>query len=389
VTNAYGVGRCEGVVKGNYKYEPTKVTPEGAKICRMTVDCDTKRSLFCGWLINMIKDSLSSVDMLVAGVRVRFIKTPDPVLLGQMYTDHYHSGGFVAFSDDGRLDLHCADGLLTTTVDIKSCDSVNGLSTARLLYAVTPPEYHELVDGIISHGQQVLTIGYGKNKIRARPLQFFEYSGALFTTAINTLAMYMSALHILEDYNPRCSKRDCMDMIDRKIATAPYPLEHEHVHSFWSGMFLKTYPARTHRGDIIAILATGVILRSSGRVNGDFQGTGEIGARVDAHMRCWVLGLQHAGNTAVLRAYQHKFPAQKGDVATHETGAIHRFQHGVNSKAEVDDLTVTECYGITMYHWMELVELIRECRPGESIACHASAVILRKDYGLTVPGYTS
>jgi hypothetical protein len=391
VTNAYGVGRSEGVVRGNYKYEVTKTSVvdgvNTAKICRVTVDCDTKRSLFCGWLMEMLKEGMANVPAVIGGVPVRFIKTPDPMVLGEMYTSHYHDSGVAIHSDDGIYHLHCIDGVLTAEVDIESCDSSNSIHTARLMREVAPEEYRELIDALISHGQQEIQIGYGKKKIRAVPKEFFEYSGALFTTAINTLAMLMCAFHILSGYSRSMTMEQVKQLFRERVATAPYSLSVSFPKSFWGGMFLKTYPCRTHSGDIVAILAQGVILRASGRTNGDFPGTGELQPRVDKYMREWVMGLKHAGNSSLLRAYQTKFPPRRGDQALKETGAISRFQLGTNSLEELDESCIAQCYDMTPQEWEELVSLLTTCAFGQSIACTASAKILKKDYNLQVPGF--
>jgi hypothetical protein len=380
-SGAYSLEIGQAYVRGNYKYEATKP----GKSCRVTVDLTTSRSLYCGWLVDSIKHSMEELDYQVQGVDCKFVRSPDPVTVGQSFKKMFNQSQALYFSDDVAFALRCADGMLWAELDISSCDSSNGPDIFGMLLKVTPSRCQHLMTKLMGQCQLPIRIGFGKNKIVAKPVSYFEYSGSLLTTLLNNLAVVMLLTHVLRAYDPSATRAQNRAALEAALSTASHKTTLVWCDSFYQMTFLMMNPCRDMSGEIRAILSHGVILRASGRTKEDFRGSGPLEDRVRDHMRCWVMGLRHSGNTPLLQAYERKFPPTRLSKPKIDSTPISRFTEHASSRVDLLLEDICTCYSITTVEYMELVSLLESSDVGVGIVCAASKAILLKDYGLRTP----
>lgn len=366
-------------VRGNYKYEVARFD----KVCRMTVDMSTPRSLLCGWLIDVIKDELVKTRYWYKGVPVQFVKSPNPEVLSKAYSDMFCSSLVLYFSDDVAGSLECADGILRFNMDISSCDSSNGIAIFTLLLKLAPEPYTSLIRAAIDQCRLPIKIGYGSQSILAKPTTVFEYSGSILTTLLNNMAVLMLVTHILRDYDRKKTVSQNKRAIEDRLLTASHKVTMEWCEEFEDIQFLKTSPCFTVSGEIVAILNLGVILRACGRTNGDYAGRGCLVKRISKHNSAWVLGLKHAGNHALLRVLQQKFPPRSGTKPIYSNKAAESFTDG--NQSILDEVSVARRYRLDRGEYDEMLQLLVGAGIGDGIVCSASRKILLKDYSITCP----
>lgn len=378
---AYSVGRNVEYVRGNYKYEAGK----DKKYCRITVDMSCPRSLFCGWLVDAIKHGMESTPYYVQGVECQFVRSPDPETVGSSFKKMYSESHCLYFSDDVAFALRCSDGMLWAELDISSCDSSNGPDVFGLLMEITPSRFRTLMRALMSQCSLPIRIGFGKRRVVAKPRTYFEYSGSLLTTLLNNLAVLMLLTTILSVYDKTTTRSENKRLITAALSKASHTTTLVFCDNFYAMTFLKMNPCRDVHGQIRAVLALGVILRACGRTNGDYAGSGDLYKRIEDHMRCWVMGLRHSGNTSLLRILEAKYAPMSGTKPLWSSNASKRFTPHSNSRVEMNDLDVCECYGMEQQEYQELCDLLSAADVGDGLACSASAKVLYKDYGLDVP----
>lgn len=356
--------------------------PGAGKVNRVTVDFGPLASLMCGWLVNLVKAAWVEEPMIVREKETWFVGHPDVQVLSEHFAYMESDTRGLVYSDDASVSLRCNDGMLWVNLDITSCDSSNGPAVFHSLLPLVPESYRHLLQVLIKQCQSPISLGCGRGRLLMRPREIFEYSGSLLTTILNNSASFAIMLQVMLAHDPLQSRATNRHRVSKSLEGCGWKVTAEWCENFEDLQFLKHSPARLLNGGVRAILNLGVILRSMGRTDGDYAGSGPLLARIAKHNAAWVSGLAHAGNTGLLRALKDRWPPNVGRGPRVDMGYVvsHTTAHLDNEL--VSEHSVARRYRLEPAQLEELYWMVSSAQIGDMLHSDATDAILEKDYGL-------
>lgn len=346
---------------------------------RAVNDLGVKASLRAPWLVNAVKDALSSHPLVYKGWEYIFIKSPSMIALAEAFEKMTRRNVFLYFSDDSTVAFRTSEGMFWANLDITSCDASNGTSVFESLLDFAPGRLRRHMKALLRQCTWECRVGYGKGCLKFKPVEYFEYSGSLLTTLLNCVANLALGFYITQGYTPR-SMLETQKWIEDRLGSCGWQCTIQRCSSFEEVQFLKCSPCRTVSGKWLPCLNLGVILRSIGQRRGDLPGRGDLAARARSFNAGLVKGFVHAGNHRLLRTLQTKYLSERNADVQFNSDAARFLTDGL--KEILDDASVCARYGISLGAYDELNNLIAHADFGDRISCQASDTILQLDYGL-------
>lgn len=365
------------VSKVQLKQKPHEYAKPG-KYARITCDLGCPASLRAGWLPEAIKHAMADCDLVVNGVLIKFVKSPDPAHIGDLFRQmrlrpvHYY------FSDDATLALPVVvDGVTTIrwfNVDISGCDASCSEFVADMLESCVPAEEAEHMRCLIKQLTLPCALGYGPGRMLFRPKKIFEYSGSVLTTALNNCAAVATAAWTAEKW-PTPDFADADRVLRDLLAESGWECTVESCEEFEDVQFLKQSPARRVDGGWGSVLNIGVLLRAVGQCRFDLPGRGSLEERASAHTSAVVRGMLPGGRHPVIDAYCRKFDVGSGTVEAYygfpQTGVGPRF----------DLASVCRRYRVSCADASVFLDCLEHAGFGDLIDTHFSRTVLARDYG--------
>lgn len=352
----------------------TREWAKPGKIPRITVDLTTPASLRAGWLMEELKSAFEALPLIHANGELRFIGTPNVDVLSKLFDDMRNRNIFAYFSDDFSLSLMTSDGPLWVNLDISSCDSSNGFPVFDYIRSCIPQVYLEDVGAVINQCQLECVVGYGATKLRFKPVGIFEYSGSVMTTALNNCAALACGVAIFDQYTFG-SRSHVLSGLERVLSTLPWVVTTDVCSRYEEVQFLKHSPCFMVDGTVSALLNLGVVLRAFGQCYGDLPGTGSLEQRAFDFDSSLVRGLVHVGDCMLMQTLRAKYNSSVSPdpYLSMKSLGSHR--------PHMDESSVCSRYALSVADMQELCDLLEMQCFGEVVSCHASRVILAKDYG--------
>lgn len=339
----------------------------------------TRRSLRCADYVEKLKECTSLRPFTVGGVEIRFVKSPDVTALQRIFSEMENSSVLVYHSDDLAGSLRCSDGMLWFNGDIAGCDSSQSKFVFENIRRQFPTRLQETVARLLEQCQLPIRLGHGPGSLLYKPQDYFEYSGSTLTTILNNTASRCIAMRLVEAWDPTSTIELNKHRLTEAVGRCGWSVTMEWCRQLEGIQFLKHSPHYTIFGEVDAVLNAGVILRAMGRCRYDLPGSGCLERRATSFMRNWVAGLQHAGDTDLLRTLRAKFPGGDPD---HQESWLTAHMEASHERRPIHPTSLCGRYGISEASWQELVRCVREARIGDVIRCPAANRILHVDYGL-------
>lgn len=349
------------------------------KYARITCDLGTPASLLAGWLPSNLKHAMASVSYRHKDVNIRCYVSPDPVGLGELFVRMQSEPTIAFFSDDACASLPVYDeagqlGLQYFNLDISSCDASCSEAVAHSLLDAVPSEVRAIAETLVAQLRAPCSLGFGSGRMLFRPKTIFEYSGSVLTTALNDVAMAAIAVHVADTWKP-CSRGRSPAQLARVLRLSGWTLDVEACPSIEHVQFLKHSPAVDEFGQMGAVLNLGVLLRAIGRVRYDLPGRGDLRKRAYEHM-CGVLrGFEPGGRHPLLEALQRNYPPGRQRIVP-----FYGYDYEGSSRTYPFRSLATR-YSLDIPELEELEQLLSVAGFGDVVNCHASRVIMMRDYG--------
>lgn len=347
------------------------------KYARITCDLGTPASLRAGWLAEDLKTAMLNTRLCVGGGEIAFVKTGTPLSLGSAFKEMYANVRWFGHSDDAVVSLRRRDGgLVYFNLDISGCDSSQGEAVLWGLRACVPEGLREHFDCLAEQLRLPCRLGYGREAMIFRPVDCFEYSGSVLTTAMNTFASFASALHVLRAA-PEFDTDDAAEQwLKDRLATSGWAWDVQRCRDFWDLQFLKHSPVRFESGELTAMLNLGVILRAFGQTRGDLPGSGDLFQRAVGFNSGLVRGFAPGGNHELYRVLKEKFCAEVDPISRY-------WYEGLKGEtARISTASLLRRYRLSLSSWDDLIDAVRSSHVGDVVNCAASRVILHVDYSL-------
>ncbi len=240
-----------------------------AKAARLIVDLGVPMSLVGFRLTKFLKEIFAEPFYLNGGVGQYCDRPSHDLLQHHMLQLEYPDQAFhvVFFSDDSCWSVRQLDGEVKRfNVDIKSCDASHR-STFDLLYAITPPVDHPVIDHLIdqlSKDVYVRDVNVRKRKV----ILHFDgptlFSGSTLTTVLNNLAQWLAFACV----NPEAIVTTPERAIVQAYESAGFMVTIDAV-PFEQIQFLKHSPVYDTDHILRPVLNLGVMLRASGTCRGE------------------------------------------------------------------------------------------------------------------------
>lgn len=243
------------------------------KYPRMIGDLGVAASLQGFRLTEILKNAQASEELEFDGGIIRFVKTPQPHVLKDVFDKLMNPPGvfyYVYFSDDAVYSRREGGKVKISNIDISSCDGSHGPEVFKALIDIVPIECQDdmkiLVDQC-SKPIRIVSTANPNNSILMKPTTPRLYSGATITTAINNIANIAIAVAIRGHPNktPAQAAREAGYIITEEECEIPEDIQ-----------FLKCSPVCNIRGEYHPVMNLGVLLRLSGQCKGDLPGRGSI-----------------------------------------------------------------------------------------------------------------
>lgn len=348
------------------------------KNARVVCDLTTEASLRGGWFISVLKEAMAGLEDVCRGARIVFVESPDMDVLSYWFSRMRFGDVSLYFSDDSAFSLSCTDGMLWFNADIASCDSSNGPALFESLEGFVPDIHRHTMAAMVEQCSMPCRLGVGSRTLRFRPVRYFEYSGSLLTTVLNNIASRTIAALIFR-FRVHDTVAATRRWLESFVSTLPWSVTCEFCSRFEEIQFLKCSPAYSIDRSIVSVLNLGVILRALGQCSYDLPGRGSQEVRAYEFNSALVRGMVYAGDHSLLRVLRRKFVSSKVDVRYNSR--IVEFMRSSGNKEVADD-SLCARYGLEISHMHDLCSLLCVAEFGDVIDCHASRVIMAKDYGL-------
>ena len=388
-----------------YKMKKGEVAKNGKKP-RGIGDLGVLASLMGFYFTKCLKNSTAKAEFEHRGVQFVFCPKPSTTALRDVFENLYtpeRRGYFVCFSDDACLALRLPNGgFFRANLDISSCDSSHTNAIFALFRYLSPDK--ECADGLLRQCRAPFSIRSidengkkGREKCVFRPKKHMLYSGSTITTVLNVYANFLIFLAIAE-LPPALATPQLMK---RAAARAGYIITVDEAKRFEHIQFLKHSPALDTRGRWQPLLNFGVLLRSSGRCNGDIPGRGTYRERAAYFQQSLLRGMyprvqtpfidrmknldrpsnltlksKDAIDRSISSLLQYKVECDDDEVLHFTTVAAFRRYSGKTDGPNLDHSDIEQ-----------LLSFSSDCGFGDHFAAPASAAILHADYELTTPDF--
>ena len=377
-------------IKASEKAKPQPANPANGKYPRMIFDIGVDASLLGSWLADRFKVDLAADDIIYKCARIRFVKSPDPFMLRDMFI-RFHQPEypieFICFSDDASLVIYLNGQRIIINSDISSADASYTPALFELAYDMLPENCKHTMRRLIDQCKMCMKVrSYSNPKISVtfKPLQPVLYSGSTLTTLINTLANILIAMSFADAYDAGCINQP-NDLIAIARA-AGFIITLDVCEHFEDLQFLKHSPVFDVDGNIHPMLNMGVLLRASGMCMADLPGSGDLRDRAFAFQRGLIQGAYPYANCALLDAMRDVVGS--GPVVSK---AKDEFKYKVEDSKypvyRVDEDSFALRYRLTPLELSYLCELSRQHSYCYAIQTSGSIKILQKDYGLGAEEY--
>jgi hypothetical protein len=359
-----------GNVKGEEWAKPGKYP-------RLVNDLTTPASLLGGVATSVLKDLLSQESFKYKGGEAIFVKSPDSEKLGLAFTTLIKSSHpvFLYFSDDSVLGITIDGTRRFYNIDIATADGSHTKSAFDCLTMLSRGCLRTTLRRLVRQCQTNLVLKTRKTKKRVefKVSEPTLYSGSTLTTLVNNVANLLIFMSVMDVEIG--GENDIM----AAAAVSGYNVTIDTCNSIEQIQFLKHSPHPLN-DSFFPVINIGVILRLSGVCKRDVPGS----KRIPLGKRCnnFQKSLMNCFNTA---------PRQEiVDILTPPGDLIKDFRSGhyivdtmkigpIRHHVEVSHYF--NRYGLTESHMKELYSFASHGL-SHLIKCHASIVILQKDYGL-------
>lgn len=350
------------------------------KYPRLINDLSCEVSLMGAILSKHIKQNMANNPLIINGGEICFIESPDADVLAQVFDKLISPPGrfyFAYFSDDAVYSIRRADGTVyTVNLDISSCDSSHGEYIFKFLSNMVDGYSGEVMRNLIKQLTLPLVINSidGQRQVLKHDKPIL-YSGSVLTTLVNNIANMLIGVSLSQ------TLADSPSDIITAAASVGYIVTCDECLDYGDIQFLKHSPVMVN-GSIRPLLNIGVLLRSFGQCKGDLPGRAKVFLPERARLfdASLVSAFAARGEHSFISVARAKFgsnPNSRLDVNHYAP----TFQDLV-----IPDEEILRRYRLHRGHWVELLEMYSGADFGCGIRCHASEVILYKDYGLSAVG---
>lgn len=348
---------------------------------RMIGDLGVAASLRGFRVTEVLKRAQSGVPVFVNGGEIFFCKTPDPVVLKEVFDKLINPPGrfyFVYFSDDSCLSIRKSDGTVDMyNLDISSCDASHGPAIFRQLTQLVPHSARTDMEQLVAQCELPLRVVSRVNPehiLVLKPTRPMLYSGSTITTGINNIANIAIGLAISE-----ASYRGPETILKAAesagyIVTGCLPLTNPE-----DLQFLKHSPVLDLNDSYQPMLNLGVLFRASGVSKGDIPGRGAIRDRAFAFQRGLLRSAYPQADFEILQ--RMKRTCGEGKILDNNV-----FNDKVKENANFKPFFAQRESIMKRYHLSDLdyEELLDFADSGYETFCNNSALskVLNLDYGL-------
>jgi len=368
------------------KYEYSK-GPE--KPGRAVIDFHTNASLAGAWLMNIVKEAQSVHILEANGGHFRFVKSPDPFVMQDVFEKLYNPPGrfyFVYFSDDSTLAIRVNGVLQWYNLDISSCDASHSEFLFQALLQLFPEHCLHDARSLVAQCRAPLRVranslqrGGPMVEIKFRNPRLF--SGSTLTTAINNLASLLIgyAISFCDEITPAT--------LTAAAERAGYVVTGcEPLRDFSKVQFLKHSPVFDVCGKIRPLLNLGVLLRASGTCKEDLPGRGPIRSRGQSFQYGLLQGMYPRAVFPLITAMKKSTPpltCTKSAFVGQATGALKTVDNPLYPVFHITSEEVYRRYELTTCEQDELDYQLGVATFGTWINNSAAQKILDLDYGIT------
>lgn len=354
------------------------------KYGRVIVNFGTPASLQGAWVTDMIKHAME-VDVPYADGHVRFIATPDPLALAEVF-DKLHSppGVFygVAFSDDMAFAIRDTLGRVHRfNIDISSCDKSHGLVVFRTFEQLGLGSHRATLRRLASTCQLTHELRdpfNPKRKLTLKPREIAMGSGVTLTTALNTTA----SLTILANIGQL--RLTTADDIHRATGQLGYLLDVQTCESMADILFLKVMPVELDDGAFFPVMAIGVFLRASGACKGDLPGSGSLEERAREFQAALLRGFFSNCTFPALEVMRRRFDVTPRASIQQRVDRLLEYKMQTRRAPFqcLTDAQVLARYHLTPEEELDVLDFFHNGRTGTSFSSPGLSRVLLADYGL-------
>lgn len=386
-TRKYVIGKLKKMEKAKYVIDPTR-----GKLPRMIFDIGVLGSLVGSELLSRFKEAMAAETFIYKSARIRFIKSPDPFTLRDVFRELHTSPyalDFICFSDDAGFAIKINGTIKYVLTDISSADASYTPALFYLLKSLLPLHTHAVVDRLIAQCMLPMKIRDCNNRkkhVILRPLVPVLYSGSTLTTAINTLANFLIAIAIADALEAG-TLHTAAD-ITLAVRNAGFLITTKLCDSFEDFQFLKHSPVLDTAGHWQPMLNIGVLLRAYGMCFGDLPGKGPLIPRALAFQRGLVQGAYPYATCSIIDAIWRAVGSGPSF-----SEAIKEFDYKVVGTDNfppyrADETSFRRRYSLTDVEVAYLVELLERFPVGHAFNTSAINKICIIDYDLPTTTYT-
>lgn len=362
----------------------TKEWAKIGKFPRLINDLTVVGSILGGYFCSLIKNVMAEEPFEYKNSKAYFIKTPDKEKMTQIFTYAMNTSTediiFVYFSDDSWIIMRCSDGWAAFNVDISKCDASHCDS---LFYVLKDslPDYpaSEYVNGNIEQCRLPLRMRNPSDNdeyIELETTCYTLYSGVTLTTIMNNIANILIFISIVDNFDRKIKICDAEKLVVESSRNAGYLVTCDSGKSPDKWQFLKNSFFILDDGRVVPWLNLGVIFRSLGIVDFNYRNTRKFNAH--QHMCELVNGLQHAGETSILRMLRRKYPPADGGITGHY---LIDNMTGTSFDYDVPDHVICDRYNVSQKDIDEFIFLFENAGPGDVVRTPFTDAVMTLDYG--------
>jgi len=275
---------------------------------RVIVDLGVAASLVVFRFAEFFKTAQASETLHFNGGTMRFVKSPDPLVMEQAFEELFQpKGRFAAvyFSDDMCFSYWYRGKVYWHNIDISSCDASHTSHLFDMLRECCPDRAQEAVNAAIKQCEAPIRIrsyAHPKRSVVIQPTTAKLYTGSGITTLINNLATFLIAFSFSTgEISP--------DVLAGRAADAGYIVTGvEPLEQFEDLQFLKHSPCFDETTSWWrSVLNLGVYLRASGACKYNLPGKGPLEPRARSFQKALFQGVYPYLDTPLLSSFRSTF----------------------------------------------------------------------------------